>query len=116
MRYMSPNSRQRMAEDMYRTAALNYDKFYTYPKMLQDMKCDIHPTYAQKLFRDYSGVTLREYLTRIRLNVAMHLLLEGTKVDAVAVLVGYRSKKNFYRRFRESFGTSPTCWRAQNEH
>lgn len=112
---MSPQTKKELVEDMCRAAALNYDQFYTYPKLLKDTQIDLHVTYAQKIFRDYTGVTLREYLTRIRLNVAMQLIKDDVKIEAIAKLVGYHSKKNFYRRFRESFNMSPTCWKAQQD-
>jgi transcriptional regulator GlxA family with amidase domain len=34
------------------------------------------------------------------------------KVEAVSLLVGYRSKKNFYRQFKRRFGTTPFAHRT----
>jgi transcriptional regulator GlxA family with amidase domain len=43
----------------------------------------------------------------VRLDRASALIREGVKVEAVSLLVGYRSKKNFYRQFKRRFGTTP---------
>ena len=60
---------------------------------------------------------MREWLTSVRLAHASQLIREGTKVEAVSLLVGYRSKKNFYRRFKRRFGTTPVehagVWRSR---
>lgn len=68
--------------------------------------------YLGRLFRDEIGVSMREYLARMRLERAARLIREGVKVEAVALEVGYRSKKNFYRQFRRRYGTTPALYRA----
>ena len=57
--------------------------------------------------------TLHQYLTRVRIGHAKQLISRGEKIDAVALLVGYRSKKNFYRQFVSETGCSPKAWRGQ---
>ena len=59
------------------------------------------------MFRREVGVPMREWLTRVRLDNASALVRDGVKVEAVSMLVGYRSKKNFYRQFKRRFGTTP---------
>ena len=71
------------------------------------------PAYLGGLFHREVGVTVREYVTRLRLERASELVHDGVKIEAVALLVGYRSKKNFYWRFRQSFGTTPGEHRCQ---
>jgi transcriptional regulator GlxA family with amidase domain len=39
------------------------------------------------------------------------MIRAGVKIEAVALFVGYRSKKNFYRRFRRHFATTPLQFR-----
>ncbi|MGH9349981.1 MAG: helix-turn-helix domain-containing protein [Vicinamibacterales bacterium] len=68
--------------------------------------------YLGRLFREEIGVGMREYLARLRLERAARMIREGVKVEAVALEVGYRSKKNFYRQFRRRFGTTPALYRA----
>ena len=61
------------------------------------------------------GVPMRQWLTSVRLDHASALIREGVKVEAVSLLVGYRSKKNFYRQFKRRFGTTPFAHRTVTE-
>ena len=70
------------------------------------------PAYLGRLFRQHVGSTARDYLTRVRLEHAAALIREGVKIEAVALSVGYRSKKNFYQQFKKQFGTTPMVFRA----
>lgn len=70
------------------------------------------PAYLGRLFRQEVGSTVRDYLTCVRLEHAAKLVLEGVKIEAVALSVGYRSKKNFYQRFERRFGTTPVRYRS----
>jgi transcriptional regulator GlxA family with amidase domain len=55
-------------------------------------------------------MTVRQWLTRVRLDHAASLIREGIKIEAVALIVGYHSKKNFYRQFRRRFATTPSAY------
>jgi two-component system, response regulator YesN len=65
------------------------------------------PSYLGRLFRQEVGTTVRSYLTLVRLEHAAALIHDGVKIEAVALTVGYRSKKNFYEQFKRHFGTTP---------
>jgi AraC-like DNA-binding protein len=47
-----------------------------------------------------------------RVERASRAIRAGEKVEAVALEVGYRSKKNFFRQFRRRFGTTPAKYRS----
>jgi two-component system, response regulator YesN len=70
------------------------------------------PAYLGRVFRQVVGSTVRDYLTGVRLNRAAQLIREGVKIEAVALSVGYRSKKNFYRQFKRRYGTTPLPYRS----
>jgi YesN/AraC family two-component response regulator len=74
--------------------------------------------YLGALFRREVGVSVRQWVTRVRLDHATVLIRDGVKIEAVALLVGYRSKKNFYRQFRRRYATTPLAYgvasRAEN--
>ena len=69
------------------------------------------PAYLGRLFLRETGSTVRDYVTRIRLEHAEMLIRSGIKIEAVALEVGYRSKKNFYRQFKRHYGTTPRPFR-----
>jgi AraC-like DNA-binding protein len=70
------------------------------------------PKHLSTLFRQHAGITVHEYLVRVRLRRAVRLICNGEKIEAVSLLVGYRSKKNFYRHFRSHMGSTPSTYRA----
>jgi AraC-like DNA-binding protein len=64
-------------------------------------------------FRRETGLTIHRYLTLVRIRRAAELLEGGEKVEAVMLLVGYRSKKSFYFHFRAHTGRTPGSCRRQ---
>ncbi len=90
------------------------DLRYAEPLTLRALSTEIgrQPAYLGRLFRHEVGASVREYLTSVRLAHAAELIREGVKVEAVALNVGYRSKKNFYQQFKRQYGTTPVLCRT----
>ena len=65
-------------------------------------------------FRRETGSTIHRYLTQVRMRHAAELLEAGEKVEAVMLLVGYKSKKSFYSHFRDRTGRTPGCFRRRD--
>jgi AraC-like DNA-binding protein len=72
-----------------------------------------NPTKLGRRFHEKVGVSVHGYVTRVRLEHAAHLIAANVKVEAVALSVGYRSKKNFYRQFSRHFGLTPEAYRRR---
>lgn len=69
-----------------------------------------------KAFADAYGMTMTEYLRRLRLRRAIAALRESqSKVAAVARDVGYASTKNFYRALQQCTGLTPGAVRALSD-
>jgi AraC-like DNA-binding protein len=66
------------------------------------------------LFHHQTGQTVHAFLTQVRVHHAAALIRAGEKIEAVSLLVGYRSKKNFYRHFKEQLGVTPTVYRDRS--
>ena len=64
------------------------------------------------VFRQELAMTAHEYLTQVRLRRALDLIRQDEKIEAVSLLVGYRSKKNLYRHFKRRVGVTPIAYRA----
>src|SRR5215468_9262368 len=71
--------------------------------------------YLGRLFREAMGVTVHEYITRARMMFGAAQVRSGVKVEAVALDLGYRSKKNFYRQFKRRFGMTPEVYRQRHD-
>jgi AraC-like DNA-binding protein len=67
--------------------------------------------YLGKLFRDEIGVTVHGYITRAQMMFGAAQVRSGVKLEAVALDLGYRIKKNFYRQFKRRFGMTPEAYR-----
>ncbi|MDR3709540.1 MAG: AraC family transcriptional regulator [Capsulimonadaceae bacterium] len=67
-----------------------------------------------KLFKQHTGQSLRHYVRAARLIEARRLLVEGRlNVAEVARAVGYEDAFYFSRIFHDSYGVSPSRFRAQ---
>jgi AraC-like DNA-binding protein len=74
------------------------------------------PARVDRFFHLATGRTVHEYLTEVRLDHAAHLIRSDIKIEAVALDVGYQSKKNFYRQFARRFGVTPEVYRRSAPH
>ena len=70
-------------------------------------------SHLRRVFRNRVGVTLQDYVLRLRMERARELLGEpGNRVHLVASSVGYESTSYFCMVFRRFFGVSPGEFRA----
>ena len=74
----------------------------------------LHPHYAMEVWKRGCGLTLWEYLTKLRLSHAQRLLLSTDwTMDRIADESGFGSRARFYAAFKKHSGTSPRSWRMR---
>ncbi|MGF7031797.1 AraC-like DNA-binding protein [Paenibacillus mucilaginosus] len=67
---------------------------------------------VSSLFKQQTGCSVYEYLTRLRIDRACRLLMEtDRKVGDIAPLVGYQNETSFIRSFRKVKGMTPGKYR-----
>ena len=72
-------------------------------------RCDFHPRYFAKMFREAYGVSPKQYLTQLRMERARELILSNRySVSQVAQMTGFREIYHFSKVFKEENGVSPT--------
>ncbi|MBC8059440.1 MAG: response regulator [Clostridiaceae bacterium] len=72
----------------------------------------ISPAYLSQLFKQVSGESCVDFITKIRINEAKKLLKETTlKTYEVAEKVGYNDAQYFSTCFKKIIGTSPTGYK-----
>jgi AraC-like DNA-binding protein len=71
---------------------------------------NVTPSYLERSFAHRFGVSLRAYHSSTRIAAALPQILVE-KVEVVALRLGYRSKKNFYRAFKQTVGLTPSAFR-----
>lgn len=75
-------------------------------------KCFYNPSYFSRIFKEYSGFTLTDFIHNNRIKNACELL-KTTKlsVDEICSQVGYTDKTMFYKHFKNRIGQSPAVYR-----
>lgn len=81
--------------------------------------CDylgISAAYFSTVFKRETGKTFINYLTDIRMERAVHMLLdENEKTYVIAEAVGYSDPNYFSYAFKKKFGVSPSKYKAQQK-
>ena len=66
--------------------------------------------YLSRSFKARYGISIKEYIIKIRLDNAARLLSEGYKVADAAVMTGYPDVFNFSKMFKKFYGVSPSFY------
>ena len=93
------------------------DKNYAlddYDKILKETGyCKLH---FNRIFKEYSGITISQYVKEKRIELAKKLLTDTDKtVEEVCVEVGYKDTANFYQIFKSATGISPRQFCKRNK-
>ena len=86
---------------------------YKNPVSLADAARHVHlsKNYVSALFSDATGMSLVEYLTRLRIRAAVELMNSGgMQVQEVARLSGFQSERYFSQTFKNILGVSPSMY------
>lgn len=89
-------------------------KNYSRDLTLDEVSREVHvsPYYFSKLFKEETGENFVEYLTKLRIGKAKHLLLQpGSSVKQACLSVGYSDPSYFSRIFKRYEGVTPTEFR-----
>jgi len=74
----------------------------------------LSPNYICKLFKDTTGITVSEYIQKIRIEEACRLLtLTDKKIVEIAQEVGYKDLRHFQEVFKKITGKSPGEYRRK---
>lgn len=66
------------------------------------------PWYSYRLFKEHTGLTVADYIRRLRLSrSAMRLKNENVRITNVALEMGFWSVDGYTRAFRREFGCNP---------
>ncbi len=64
-------------------------------------------SYLYRIFRNYSGMGIKEYIIKTRMEHAELLLKNGYSVWNTALAVGYKEQSNFSKAYKKHFGNPP---------
>ena len=75
--------------------------------------CGMSKARFGRVFKQASGMTLGPYLNQVRMTHAVELLDEARdSISEIAFRLGFSDQSHFDRRFRETFGRTPSQHRA----
>ena len=106
-------------EDAVRTC-LKYMSDHSHEKITLEQLAELvhlHPNYLCTVFKDYTGKTIFDHLTKQRLRrAAIRLRSTRLPVQQIAENTGFPSISFFTRKFRAVYGCSPTQYRKNYGH
>lgn len=71
-----------------------------------------NPTYFSTVFKTCFGITLTDYITEKRITSAFKYLNDSNlTIERISRLVGFKNKNQFYKKFKEHTGQTPTEYR-----
>lgn len=71
------------------------------------------PRNLTRAFRQATGISVQDFRTRLRLELARDLLHDpGMTIEAVAARCGFESARQLRRLWKEAFGTAPSAARS----
>ncbi len=71
-------------------------------------KIGLDRRYLSRIFSERKGMSIKSYITDVRMQAAKFFLTEGKSVALTAELVGYNDQFNFSKMFKKHFGISPS--------
>ena len=91
-------------------------KKYIYEHLSDDIGLDdiaghvyLNPVYFSRFFKQHTGQTMTEYLTKARVNLACKMLSDHKyKIHEISYACGYRSSKYFAKIFKQYTGQTPS--------
>lgn len=121
LREVSPLSTLPNAESQNHDRALRVERMarFVSEKALDDISAedvarsaDLHPNYAMSLYKRSIGLTIKQSITRHRLDTAQSMLI-GTElpIATIAFDCGFGSLSSFYAAFEQRFHKSPAVFR-----
>jgi len=69
-----------------------------------------------RLFKEYTGLNINEYLKKTKIRIACELLISTDKsIQDISDLLGYQSVTNFNPFFKKSVGMTPFTYRKNHK-
>ncbi|MEK3991669.1 helix-turn-helix domain-containing protein [Robertmurraya sp. FSL R5-0851] len=101
-------------ESALRFIQSNYDKELS----LQEVSdhSNMSSTYFSVLFKEQMGESYIKYVTKLRIEHAKKLLMNGAKVNEVSEKVGYYNYRHFSELFKRHVGMTPGHYRDRQSH
>ena len=109
IRYASTANNRRM-DSIVNTIEEHYHEDITISDIAETV--GMNPDYLGRLFKEYTGFTFVEYLTKVRIEKSKELLkISSMRVQDIGIAVGYQNSNYFIRVFKNACGMTPKEYR-----
>lgn len=83
---------------------------YNQKLSMKEITCMLHcsVTYLSRIFKQYVGMTVYDYITTIRIAKAQIMLREGKSVTEACFLSGFNDCSNFINKFKRATNETPS--------
>jgi len=68
----------------------------------------VHPVHLARVFRQFHGCSVTEYIQRLRIQDAVDRILAGDAIGSAAVEAGFADQSHFSRTLKSQFGYRPS--------
>ena len=99
-----------------RVMELIHDRYATAVTIMQiAQEVDVHPFHLSRVFRFFNGISVGEYVNRLRIGHAKEILRKQPKPELcqLAIALGFSDQSHFTRTFRKYTGSSPSRYSAE---
>lgn len=108
----SPVSSSPLTPDLLAYIEEHCSEKITLPELAE--QCFYNPSYFSRVFKEYSGMSLTDFIQRKRIEKACRLLQDTDwPIETIATDVGYGDKTQFYRQFKSYMGATPNQFRRR---
>lgn len=90
---------------------------YTDPAFSLQLLADhfhVSNSYLSWFFKQKNGVTVLDYTTQLKMDLATQLLTQGYSLQQVSLQVGYINVSSFIRRFKQTMGMTPGEYKKES--
>lgn len=64
--------------------------------------------YISRIFKNFYGVTIFDYIDHLRIKKANDMLLKGEQIKEICYTLGFYDESHFYKKFKKIMGISPS--------
>ena len=99
--------------DAINICTIHIGRYYYRHITLQELAdlVHLHPNYLCRLFKEYCGQTIFEYITSIRVSFASQFIRKYDKpLQKIAEECGFNSMSYFNKKFKQHFGLTPYAY------
>jgi len=111
-KHVTPNDTLLAIEETKRYMDTHFNEKLKIETLAQ--QAELSPKYYSEMFKKQYGITVSDYITRLRVNKAKQLLLlTKDSIRLIASSVGYADEFYLSRKFKQAVGISPSAYREK---